>query len=197
MSSVMMKKAFLDGQFSRPSGVLGSLVGVAMAIEHKALHRSVVDRLSLGPTDRVLEVGFGPGTALKSVSAWAGFAAGIEPSREMVAQARWRNRSAIRSGRVEILRASVEAIPFPNDSFSVAFEVNTFAHWSDPERGIGELFRVLRTNGRLLMVLRRGHSELEQEIGTLIGSLSGVGFKQIRFEEHTLGHGGAFVFARK
>jgi len=187
----------LERQFGHPSGLLGALIGVAMAIEHAVLHWTAVNRLSLSTSDRVLEVGFGPGTAIKLASMRAGFVAGIEPSREMVAQAIRRNKSAIRAGRVEILRASAEAIPFPNDSFSVVYEANSFSHWESPERGLAEIFRVLRFGGRLMMVLRKGHSELESEIMRVARGLSRVGFRQIGFEEHGFGHGGVFITARK
>ena len=73
----------------------------------------------------------------------------------MVAQARRRNRLGIRSGRVDVRRAPAEAIPFPNDSFSVLFEINSFDHWADQQAGLMEAFRVFKPGGRLLMVLRR------------------------------------------
>lgn len=197
MNSQKPVYSVLERQFGHPSGPLGTLIGVAMAIEHSVLHRTVVNRLSLSTSDRVLEVGFGPGTAIKLASMQAGFVAGIEPSREMVAQAMFRNKSAIRAGRVEILRASAEAIPFPNDSFSVVYEVNSFSHWESPERGLAEIFRVLRFGGRLMMVLRKGHGELESEIVRVVRDLSHLGFKQIGFEEHSFGRRGVFITARK
>ncbi len=197
MNTPAPRQGVLDKQFGHPSGIIGKLVGFAMAIEHKELHRAVVERLAHTPTDRVLEIGFGPGTAVRLASALAGFVAGIEPSREMVAQAERRNRSAIRSGRVEILRASAEAIPFPGDTFSVAFEVNSFHHWADPEKGLMEVFRVLRPGGRLLMVERKGHSDLKLQLERVVKTLERAGFKQTQVEEHQLGHGGAFIRARK
>jgi SAM-dependent methyltransferase len=195
--SASKKQGILDRQFSHPSGLVGSLAGVAMALEHRRLHRAVVERLCLGSGDRVLEIGFGPGTAIKYAIEKAGFVAGIEPSREMVAQARNRNRLAVKSGRVEILQASAESIPFPNAAFSVVFEVNSFAHWDDPTAGLSEAFRVLRSGGRLLMVLRRGGSVIGPKLQQLTEMLASRGFKQIQFDEHQFGHGGAFVTACK
>ena len=197
MNSMKRKHGILDRQFGHPSGLFGSLVRIAMAVEHKALHKTVVDRLPLTPADRVLEIGFGPGTATRWASEKAGFVAGIDPSREMVAQAKRRNRSAIRSGRVEVLRASAEAIPFPDDSFSAVFEVNSFHHWADRELGLMEVFRVLRPEGRLLMVLRQGHVELKSEVERVTKMLARTGFKHIQLEEHQSGHRGVSVTARK
>ena len=197
MKSTTPKQGVLERQFGQPSGILGSLIGMAMAVEHKTLHKEVVERLALMPADKVLEIGFGPGTALRLAAVRAGFVAGIEPSREMVAQATRRNRSAIRSGRVEILRASAEAIPFGDDSFTVVFEVNSLHHWADPEVGLREVFRVLEVGGRFMSVLRHGHGELKTEVARVVSMLEKVGFKQMWLEEHQLGHGGAFVMAQK
>jgi SAM-dependent methyltransferase len=189
---------FLHRQFTHPSGVLGALIGVAMAIEHRELHRAVVERLNLDSADRALETGFGPGTAIRLAAPLASFVAGIEPSREMVRQAARRNRAAIRSGRVELLRASVSAIPYPNGSFSVVFEVNSYHHWDQREAGLLEVFRVLRPGGRLLMSLSEGHGEpLPPQVSQVTRALADIGFSQVSVEEHRFGHGGAFLAARR
>jgi len=187
----------LDRQFGHPAGALGALVGAAMALEHRQLHRAVVDRLGLGAADRVLEVGFGPGTALRLAATRAAFVAGIDPSREMVRQATRRNRAAIRRGRVEVLRARACAIPYPNDSFTVVFEVNSFHHWESPETGLREIRRVLKPGGRLLMSLYAHHGDtLPQQIRRLTDMLQTAGFRDIASEEGAAGPGGAFVTAQ-
>jgi ubiquinone/menaquinone biosynthesis C-methylase UbiE len=190
--------SLLDRQFGHPSGLLGSLVGAAMAQEHKRLHREIVDRLRLNANDRVLEIGFGPGTAMSLAAEKAGFVAGIDPSSPMARQAIRRNRLAIKSGRVQIMQAPASAIPFADESFSVVFEVHSYHHWDSPEAGLKEAFRVLRKDGRLVMVLRQGHgggkSALEQarEISEF---LKDIGFKEVRSEKHLTGHGGVILTA--
>ncbi len=181
----------LDRQFGHPSGVMGSV------IEHKQLHQAAVDRLLLAQEDNVLEIGFGPGTAVKLAARHAGFVAGVDPSIEMVLQAKRRNRSAIRAGRVQLQRASASTLPFANETFNVVHEINSFNHWDKKESGLMEVLRVLKTGGRLLMVLRQGHSSLESDLEMLLGSLARIGFSQIEAERHQFGHGGVFVTARK
>jgi ubiquinone/menaquinone biosynthesis C-methylase UbiE len=155
----------IDTQFGYPTALIGVIVGHLMAIELKALHRAVVDILSLQSSENVLEVGFGPGTAIRRASKQSSFVAGIDVSNEMLQQANRRNRSAIRSGRVELVRASVAAIPFSNDRFNAVFEVNTFHLWEEPVAGVREIRRVLQTGGRLLMALRKeNHSSLQSDM---------------------------------
>jgi SAM-dependent methyltransferase len=190
------RKQTIDGQFGHPTGMVGALVGYAMAIEHKSLHRAVVDKLSLTQGDVVLEIGFGPGTAIQLASRQASMVAGIDVSPVMVRQAHRRNRFAVLSGRVELSCASAQSIPYPDERFSVVFEVNSLHHWEDPDAGIREVYRVLKPGGRFLAVLRAGHGEsLSCEIEKVSGLLRQQGFKSIRTEEHSLGHGGVFVQA--
>jgi 16S rRNA A1518/A1519 N6-dimethyltransferase RsmA/KsgA/DIM1 with predicted DNA glycosylase/AP lyase activity len=59
--------------------MMGSVIGYAMAIEHKKLHQATVDRLSFSQEDNVLEIGFGPGTAVKLAARRAAFVAGVDP----------------------------------------------------------------------------------------------------------------------
>jgi ubiquinone/menaquinone biosynthesis C-methylase UbiE len=63
----------------------------------------VIDLLDVQPRDKVLEVGFGPGVGIQLLisSASAGYVAGVDPSKEMVAQATTRNKKAIERGRVD------------------------------------------------------------------------------------------------
>ncbi|MCE3485669.1 class I SAM-dependent methyltransferase, partial [Staphylococcus aureus] len=67
----------------------------------------------------MLEVGFGPGVIVQRLSRLVseGHVAGIDPSREMVEQARARNAAVIKDGSVDLRRASVDRLPFDNNSF--------------------------------------------------------------------------------
>src|SRR5262245_58021020 len=91
-------RRFLREQFGHPTGFLGSIVGKIMANRPSNTDRGrwVVSLLEIAPSDRVLEVGFGPGVAIEMVSAIAtkGFVAGIDHSAEMVKQATQRNAEA-------------------------------------------------------------------------------------------------------
>jgi SAM-dependent methyltransferase len=187
----------LARQFGRPSGLIGRLVGHAMALEHRRLHREVMERLHLEPDDAVLEIGFGPGTALGLAAERASWVAGVDVSPVMVNQALRRNRKAVREGRIEVRLGSATALPFPDSCFTVVFEVNSLHHWEDPARGLAEVRRVLRPAGRLLLTLRDGcETAAMEELKLISPILTGLGFNDLRGEAHALGgHGGLFVAA--
>ena len=79
--------------FGRPKGALGKLGGIIMARTNHDCAAWVIDLLDIQPNDKVLEVGFGPGIGIQLLarSAATGYIAGVDPSEEMVEQAKARN----------------------------------------------------------------------------------------------------------
>jgi len=92
----------------------------------------------------------------------------------MLAQARRRNAAAIESGRVRILRAPAEALPFYDASFDRAIAINTVGHWDDRLAGLREARRVLRRNGRLVIASR--HDALRPPPRELVSALLAAAF---------------------
>ncbi|SEC58237.1 Methyltransferase domain-containing protein [Rhizobiales bacterium GAS188] len=139
--------------FGRPRGILGRLGGMVMARTNEDCGAWVADLLQVEPTDSVLEIGFGPGVIVRRLSklASAGHVTGIDPSSEMVAQARGRNEISIKSGRVELLRCSVESLPFDDNTFDKALTINSMQVWPDAAAGLREMRRVLKPTARVAL----------------------------------------------
>jgi len=147
-------KSYLNSQFKLPSGACGALVGFAMANIYKQRLDWTVETLHVKKDDHILEIGFGPGVAIQQISAIAtdGFVAGVDLSRVMVRQAIRRNRKAIRDGRVEIQRGSVNDLPYGDDRFDKVFAINSFHHWTQPQGpNLKEIWRVLKPGGKIFI----------------------------------------------
>lgn len=160
-SSGAAKPSWRD-QFAQPRGVLGWVAGHLLALKNTERSEFVVPLLGARGADRVLEVGFGPGTDVRRIAARAHFVAGVDPSREMLRQATRRNAAAIRRGRVSLHRGTADALPFENESFDKAFSINTVQFWSDLPTCLKEVLRVLRPGGLLAIAIQprnRGASE--------------------------------------
>jgi SAM-dependent methyltransferase len=143
---------FVAGQLRQPSGLAGRAFGPLLNRGNARMNRRAVERLELAPGQSVLDVGFGGGIGLRNaLSAGAGFAAGIEISEPMLSQGRRRFRAEIASGRVELERAGVEAIPYESERFDRVLSSNTIYFWPDAMSGLREIRRVLKTDGRLVL----------------------------------------------
>ena len=82
-------ESLIDRQYRQPTGIIGQFVGRRMARQHQPENAWTVSLLDIQPTDRVLEVGFGPGIAVELLAAQAsqGFIAGVDFSPAMISLA--------------------------------------------------------------------------------------------------------------
>jgi SAM-dependent methyltransferase len=144
------------GQFVQPRGLAGRLVGWDMTVRPSNRKRNLwaVDLLEVQPTDRVLEIGFGPGVAIRALArrASAGCVYGIDHSKVMVRQATARNRAAVERGRVILRLGSAADLATFGAVFDKVLVVNNFGMWPDPLQGLGELRSVMRPGGRVAIV---------------------------------------------
>jgi ubiquinone/menaquinone biosynthesis C-methylase UbiE len=138
----------VDVTARRPSGRLGRRL-YRNPRAHFASFDATLAALALVPSDRLLEVACGGGTFLERALASGCEAKAIDYSPDMVALARERNVAACREGRLEVLQASVDQLPFAEESFTCAAMTNAFFFLDDPARALAELYRVLEPHGRL------------------------------------------------
>jgi SAM-dependent methyltransferase len=148
------RPVFIAKQSRCPTGLLGRLIGHIMAAETAAVNAEALTLLDLRPSDHVLEVGSGHGRTLERAAATltTGSIAGVDLSEEMVRLAAHRCRSLIRDGKVAVTVGSSEHLPFPDQDFDRALAVHTVYFWSDPRTHLREIRRVLRNDGRFILV---------------------------------------------
>jgi ubiquinone/menaquinone biosynthesis C-methylase UbiE len=146
----------------------------------------VADLLAIGQHENVLEVGFGPGVVIRYLSERAsqGRVVGIDSSKEMVSQARARNAFAVRSGRVELHRGSVDHLPFDDARFDKALAINSMQVWPDAISGLREMWRVLKPGGRLALGFTKHSGQVNRG---LEGTLAAGGFADATAVEHPQG----------
>ena len=144
----------MPSQFGEPRGARGWLAAQVVARLTGEANRWMVDCLGVGPEDRMVDVGCGPGLAVAYAAETRGArVVGIDASEVMVRQARRRNRRAIREGRVGIHRADAADLPFPDGQFTAGGSLNSLQFWPAPEKGLAELQRVVAPGGRVAVVL--------------------------------------------
>lgn len=99
--------------------------------------------------DRVLEVSFGTGYLL---TRYAGrfMTCGIDLNETLAQIAK--EKVAGQSVRAHLQVATVEALPYADDSFDTLVNTMAFTGYPDAQLALSEMHRVLRKGGRLVMV---------------------------------------------
>jgi ubiquinone/menaquinone biosynthesis C-methylase UbiE len=178
-------------QFHDPSGAGGHVAGWVMGRRSSNVQRNrwVVELLDIQRTDRVIELGCGPGVAIAALASRAvrGLVVGVDHSEVMVRQARRRNAAAIRAGRIRLVHAPVELLPVTDGPFDAALAVNTVGFWPEPTARLREIGQVLRPGGRIALVSQprcpgataATSAAAGEELAAL---LSEAGFGDLRFE---------------
>jgi ubiquinone/menaquinone biosynthesis C-methylase UbiE len=179
----------IRSQFMRPRGFVGWLVGWEMALRSSNRQRNVwaVGLLAVEPSDRVLEIGFGPGIAIRELSrrATQGLVCGVDHSAVMVRQATRRNADAVRAGRVALRCGSAEQLPTFTEPFDKVLAVNTMGMWREPDERLQEIHRLMRPRGRIAIVSQPrcpgATAETTVAAGRAIAArLTAAGFTRIR-----------------
>lgn len=172
------------------------LTAVSMTVGRGRLARAVADAARLARDDRVVDIGCGPGAAVREAARRAATATGVDPSPLMLRLARW--ISAIRQpGNVSWLEGRAEELPLPSACATVVWAVSSVHHWSDLLAGLGEACRVLTPAGRLVIAERlvkpgssghAAHGLSSDEAGKLAQEMTVTGFPEVRVWTRRAGH---------
>jgi SAM-dependent methyltransferase len=166
-----------------------------MAFVNDEPNRLAVDALELQPTDHVLELGCGPGRAIRTIAARAtkGKIFGIDQSDRMLRQATNMNEVAVARGRVVLSKGPFSPLPWIDSTFQKILLVNVVYFFDADGRDAAEVHRVLRPGGRVVVYVTsretmakwpfatpRTHKLYDR--GALMDLLSGAGFRSSNIE---------------
>jgi SAM-dependent methyltransferase len=139
-------RRFQARQFARPSGWIGRrLIAPWLDRISAPMRRLVLERLDPRPGERVLDLGFGGGGLLADLLRRGCVVVGVDVSQAAVARARRRFPAA------ELCLASAERLPLNDASVDKAASLNSLYFWPDAGEAMGELARVIRPGGRLVL----------------------------------------------
>jgi ubiquinone/menaquinone biosynthesis C-methylase UbiE len=178
-------------QFGRPTGLPGRMAGWVMA--HRSSNRRrnawAVSLLDVQRDDRVLEIGFGPGIAIRELARLAadGHVCGLDHSEVMLRQATRRNAEAVRRGQVDLRLGRAENLPALEAPFDKILAVNALQFWDEPVGPLRGLRQVLRSGGRIAIAFQPRGPGATDEVATRRGreiaaALGEAGFSQVRLE---------------
>ena len=143
------------------SGVSGLVAALSMVVGRDGDARLAARLSGIGPADAVVDIGCGPGVAVRHAARLGATVTGVDPAPIMLRVARLLTR---RSENVRYVEGAAEVLPAADSSASIAWSIATVHHWADLDAGLREVRRVLRRGGRLVAIERqtmpraRGHA---------------------------------------
>lgn len=142
------------GNPRKPQGEEGTQMLLRMNDSHAPVTQWALGFLSVQESDQVLDIGCGGGATLGRLSEkiGSGHLTGVDYSPVSVATTKETNAGDVASGKLTVLEASVEALPFADDSFHQIVTVESFYFWPDPVENLKEVRRVLKPGGTFLLV---------------------------------------------
>ena len=115
--------------------------------------RQIVERMNIGPNDRVLEIGCGHGVAATMVCELLedGRLTAVDRSRKKIDAASRRNAAHVQAGRAELICADFETLDLGSRRFDKIFAVRVGLFWREPERARALAERWLAPGGELFV----------------------------------------------
>ncbi len=183
-------------QARKPSGWIGRFIMSRIFNKGNAdLNDFIKDLLDLQENDRVLEIGFGPGKLLNDIASITkkGFVEGIDFSDTMFAEASKINKRHIADNRVRLQKGNCDNMSYEDESFDKVCTSNTIYFWDDPDKVLKEMFRVIKSRGKIVV----GFRDKEQmnklplsddvfnaySLDEVVSLLSKAGFEDVGIEE--------------
>jgi ubiquinone/menaquinone biosynthesis C-methylase UbiE len=169
-----------------PEGVVRQFVyTVSMLFGRGNMARVVARIANLSTSDAVVDVGCGPGAAVRQArKSGAARAVGIDPSPHMLRVARRVTTFRHLDGAV-FLEGTAENVPLDARSANVVWAIQSVHHWKNPRQGLRESRRVLAPGGRLILAEKsvtpgaRGHARhglTEEQADEMVRLIAQTGF---------------------
>jgi ubiquinone/menaquinone biosynthesis C-methylase UbiE len=141
----------------------GRHIGFVQMLEERATEgtyiqgvRMMFDLLNIRPGDRVLEVGTGTGALARDLAGGRYAPAevlGVDVNEFLLDEARFLGPEQSLNSTLRFQYGDAEALPFEDSTFDVAFAATVFEE-CNVEKGIAELHRVLKPDGRAGVIVR-------------------------------------------
>jgi len=130
--------------------------GEEMEQHHISITEQTIERMDLGPGDRVLDLGCGAGWASRLLArrvadpANPGQVVGLDISDEMIRRARAGSRDF---DNLMFVVGQADQVPWQENFFNKVLSVESFYYYPDQDRVLNDLFRVMAPQGKLYILI--------------------------------------------
>lgn len=131
-----------------------------------AVSDHVVATAEIGPGDVVVDIGAGVGPATVPATRQGAEVVAVDPSRLMRTAPQLRRLWQRGRDRIRIVAGSAERLPLDDGTADATIAANAMHHWADMDAAVGELLRVLRPGGRLVLADEDVEDPARERAGT-------------------------------
>ncbi|WKG05805.1 class I SAM-dependent methyltransferase [Mycolicibacterium sp. HK-90] len=180
------------------AGIPGVLCALAFLVVGRAKAKLATDVAKISPSDHVVDVGCGPGTAVRTAARRGARVTGVDPSPAMLRVA----RAVTRTGGITWSEGTAEDLPVADGAATVVWALATVHHWQDVDKAVAEARRVLTPGGRLITIERQSpsgatglasHGWTRQQAEAFGALCRDTGFDKVSVAERGSGKGAVWV----
>jgi ubiquinone/menaquinone biosynthesis C-methylase UbiE len=173
------------------SGALAVVAALTMIFGREDNARLAIELSGLHPGDVVVDIGCGPGAAVRRAARAGAIAIGVDPADVMLRTARLLTR-----GTVSYRKGAAEALPVDDGAAQVVWSIATVHHWRDLDAGLREVRRALAPGGRFVAIERKtrpdarglaGHGWTREQAAAFAAHCEALGLVDAQVEQHAAG----------
>lgn len=145
----------ISRQFEKPEGTLGSFIGTLMSLKNRNRIDWIVSLMNVKPGERILEIGYGPGVAIKKIGKKIGNGkiVGVDHSLTMLKQAAKRNSDLLERDKLLLHAGTIDDLN-RHILFDKVFAINVNLFWKDPVGEMKKIYNLLNPYGELFIALQ-------------------------------------------
>lgn len=177
-------------------GMFGYLAGLTMTIGRGSDARLALQLAELADGDRLLDIGCGPGTAVRIAARHGVDSTGVDPSRPMLNLARFLTRLRPPTSPVQWVQGGAEQLEVADSSISACWAIASVHHWPQLDPAVLEVRRVLRPGGLFVAMERltkpgatgnSSHGWTEAQAQSFATMLTDTGFENTEISQPKAG----------
>ncbi|MCH5300800.1 MAG: class I SAM-dependent methyltransferase [Ruminococcus sp.] len=148
-----------------PKGFWGKMMIRSMNKGHYGVTGWGLEHIEIKDDFTILDVGCGGGKTVFRLSEAApnGKIYGIDYSEVAVKKSKKLNKRGIKNKKVQIDNSSVSNLPYNDNMFDLVTAVETYYFWPDKINDLKEIYRTLKSKGKLLLIFEMLQKENEPD----------------------------------